>query len=83
MKGTIYLWVLAAVWAGALVGVVGFVVEGVFSVQSSLMEPVIIVCGPLIWHRRLAFIYPLLNRGVTAAVGGGGDNARISWPKHP
>jgi len=38
MKGTIYLWVLAAVLAGAL----GFVVEGVFSVQSSLMEPVII-----------------------------------------
>ena len=38
----------------------------------------------LIWHKRLAFIYPLLNRGVTAAVGGGaGDNAWISWPKHP
>ena len=31
----------------------------------------------------LHFIYPLLNRGVTAAVGGGGDNARISAPKHP
>ena len=31
----------------------------------------------------LHFIYPLLNRGVTAAVGGGGDNARISGPKHP
>ena len=30
----------------------------------------------------LHFIYPLLNRGVTAAVGGG-DNAWISWPKHP
>ena len=37
----------------------------------------------LIWHKRLAFIYPLLTRGVTAAVGGGGDNARISGPKHP
>src|SRR5260370_39783092 len=31
----------------------------------------------------LHFIYPLLNRGATAAVGGGGDNARISGPKHP
>ena len=32
----------------------------------------------------LHFIYPFLNRGVTAAVGGGGgDNAWISWPKHP
>jgi hypothetical protein len=30
----------------------------------------------------LHFIYPLLNRGVTAAVGGG-DNARISGPTHP
>jgi hypothetical protein len=36
----------------------------------------------LIWHKRLAFIYPLLNRGVTAVVGGG-DNAWISRPKHP
>jgi hypothetical protein len=42
MKGTIYLWVLAAVLAGALVGLVGFVVEGFFSVHSSFMEPVII-----------------------------------------
>ena len=42
MKGTVYLWVLAAVVAGALVGLVGFVVEGVFRVQSSFMEPVII-----------------------------------------
>ena len=42
MKGTIYLWVLAAVLSGALVGLLGFVVEGVFSVQSSFMEPVII-----------------------------------------
>jgi hypothetical protein len=42
MKGTIYLWVLAAVLAGALVGLLGFVVEGVFGVQSSFMEPVII-----------------------------------------
>src|SRR5271165_126993 len=31
----------------------------------------------------LHFIYPLLNRGVTTAVGGAGDNARISGPKHP
>src|SRR5271165_4939820 len=31
----------------------------------------------------LHFIYPLLNRGVTAAVGSAGDNARISGPKHP
>src|SRR5258708_31427108 len=42
MKGTIYLWVLAAVLSGALVGLLGFVVEGVFSLQSSFMEPVII-----------------------------------------
>ena len=42
MKGTIYLWVLAAVLAGALVGLVGFAVENFFSVQSSFMEPVII-----------------------------------------
>ena len=42
MKGTIYLWVLAAVLAGALVGLVGFVVEGFFSVRSSFIEPVII-----------------------------------------
>jgi hypothetical protein len=34
MKGTIYLWVLAAVLSGALVGLLGFVVEGVFSLQS-------------------------------------------------
>jgi membrane protein DedA with SNARE-associated domain len=42
MKGTVYLWVLAAVLSGALVGLLGFVVEGVFNVQSSVMEPVII-----------------------------------------
>ncbi|MBV8215430.1 MAG: hypothetical protein JOZ08_19640 [Verrucomicrobia bacterium] len=42
MKGTIYLWVLAAVLAGALVGLLGFVIEGFFRVQSSLVEPVII-----------------------------------------
>lgn len=42
MKGTIYVWVLAAVLTGALVGLLGFVVEGAFSVQSSVMEPVII-----------------------------------------
>ena len=42
MKGTIYLWVLAAILSGALVGLLGFVVEGVFSAQSSFMEPVII-----------------------------------------
>src|SRR5258707_3529136 len=42
MKGTIYLWVLAAVLSGALAGLLGFVVEGVFSLQSSFMEPVII-----------------------------------------
>src|SRR5258708_16685426 len=42
MKGTIYLWVLAAVLSGALVGLLGFVIEGVFSLQSSFMEPVII-----------------------------------------
>ena len=42
MKGTIYLWVLAAVLAGALVGLVGFAVESFFSVQSSFMEPIII-----------------------------------------
>jgi hypothetical protein len=42
MKGTIYLWVLAAVLSGALVGLLGFVVEGVFSLPSSFMEPVIV-----------------------------------------
>ena len=42
MKGTIYLWILAAVLSGALVGLLGFSVEGVFSVQSSFMEPLII-----------------------------------------
>ena len=42
MKGTIYLWVLAAVLSGALVGLLGFVVEGVFSLQSSFMEPIIV-----------------------------------------
>ena len=34
MKGTIYLWVLAAVLSGALVGLLGFVIEGVFSLQG-------------------------------------------------
>jgi len=38
MKGTIYLWVLAAVLSGALVGLLGFVVKGVFSLQSSFMK---------------------------------------------
>jgi hypothetical protein len=42
MKGTIYLWVLAAVLAGALVGLLGFVVEGFLRIQSSFMEPVIV-----------------------------------------
>jgi hypothetical protein len=42
MKGTICLWVLAAVLSGAIVGLLGFVVEGVFSLQSSFMEPIII-----------------------------------------
>jgi hypothetical protein len=42
MKGTIYLWVLAAVLSGALVGLLGFVIEGVFNLQSSVMEPVIV-----------------------------------------
>ena len=42
MKGTIYLWVLAAVLSGALVGLIGFVVKGLFNVQSPFMEPVII-----------------------------------------
>ena len=42
MKGTIYLWVLAAVLAGALVGLLGFVVEGFFRVQASFVEPVIV-----------------------------------------
>jgi hypothetical protein len=42
MKGTIYLWVLAAVLSGALVGLLGFVVKGLFNVQSPFMEPVII-----------------------------------------
>jgi hypothetical protein len=38
MKGAIYLWVLAAVLAGALVGLLGFVVEGFFRVQASFVE---------------------------------------------
>jgi hypothetical protein len=42
MKGTIYLWVLAAVSSGALVGLLGFVLEGVFNLQSSFIEPIII-----------------------------------------
>ena len=42
MKGTVYLWVLAAVLSGALVGLLGFAVEGVFSLQSSFMEPIIV-----------------------------------------
>jgi hypothetical protein len=42
MKGTIYLWVLAAVLSGVLVGLFGFVVKGLFNVQSPFMEPVII-----------------------------------------
>jgi hypothetical protein len=42
MKGTIYLWVLAAVLSGALVGLLGFAIEGVFSLQSSFMDPVIV-----------------------------------------
>jgi hypothetical protein len=42
MKGTIYLWVLAAVLSGALVGLLGFAVEGVFRIQSSIMEPMIV-----------------------------------------
>jgi hypothetical protein len=50
MKGTIYLWVLAAVLSGALVGLLGFVVEGVFSLQSSFMEPVIVAPLPGSWR---------------------------------
>jgi hypothetical protein len=42
MKGTIYLWVLAAVLSGALVGLLGFVLEVFFNLQSSFMEPVIV-----------------------------------------
>ena len=42
MKGTIYLWILAAVLPGAVVGLLGFVVERIFDVQPSLMEPMII-----------------------------------------
>ena len=42
MNGTIYLWVLDAVLSGALVGLLGFVVKGVFSLQSWFMEPIII-----------------------------------------
>ena len=43
----------------------------------------IVQVSALFGIKGLHFIYPLLNRGVTAAVGGGGDNARISGPKHP
>ena len=42
MKGTIYLWILAAVLSGALVGLLGFAIGGVFNRQSSVMEPVIV-----------------------------------------
>ena len=42
MKGTIYLWVLAAVLSGAPVGLLGFAVEVFFSLQSSFMEPIIV-----------------------------------------
>jgi hypothetical protein len=42
MKGSIYMWVLAAVLSGALVGLLGFGLEGLFSLQPSFMEPVII-----------------------------------------
>jgi membrane protein DedA with SNARE-associated domain len=42
MKGTIYLWILAAVLSGALVGLLGFAIGRVFNLQSSVMEPVIV-----------------------------------------
>jgi hypothetical protein len=42
MKGPIYLWVLAAVLSGALVGLLGFAIEGVFNLQSSFMERIIV-----------------------------------------
>ena len=42
MKGTIYLWVLAAVLSGALVGLLGFAIEVFFSLQSSFMKPIIV-----------------------------------------
>jgi hypothetical protein len=41
MKGTIYLWILAAVLVGGLVGYLGFVVQGIFNLPSSVMAPVI------------------------------------------
>jgi hypothetical protein len=43
MKGTIYLWILAAVLSGALVGLLGFAIGRVFNFQSSVMEPVMAV----------------------------------------
>jgi hypothetical protein len=42
MKGTIYLWILAAVLSGALVRLLGFAIGGVFNLQSSVMEPVMV-----------------------------------------
>ena len=41
MKGTIYLWVLAAVLVGALVGYLGFLIQQIFNLPSSFIGPVI------------------------------------------
>jgi ABC-type enterobactin transport system permease subunit len=41
MKGTIYLWILAAVLVGALVGYLGFVIQAILNLPSSFMGPII------------------------------------------
>jgi F0F1-type ATP synthase assembly protein I len=41
MKGTIDLWVLAAVLVEALFGYLGFLIQQIFNLPSSLIGPVI------------------------------------------
>jgi hypothetical protein len=53
MKGTVYLWVLAAVLSGALVGLLGFAIEGFFSLRSSFMEPASLAPLPGSWRYSL------------------------------
>ncbi|MBV8901535.1 MAG: hypothetical protein JOY92_15650 [Verrucomicrobia bacterium] len=42
MKGTIYLYVLIAVVAGALVSILGILVQQALQLPSSIMEPALI-----------------------------------------
>jgi hypothetical protein len=50
MKGAICPWVLATVLSGAIVGLLGFVVEAFFRVKSSVMAPVIIGAIAASWR---------------------------------